>query len=200
MTIHVWVQNISYLTVLAWLDMFVEISNSRKFRMICTIMSVIVIVINVKCLLWVLKHSETFICKWPNTNMNCTCSVSSLKNVNGWLKIMSFIKNVPKNVSPRISISCHLDWSFGGKPYFLSDCDFVWHACQRTNKASPCKVYVRIPFFVWRMVNNSQWIFTDRILIVPIQSSHVNSLPIFSCLTPDTCDSASSFYKLRENI
>lgn len=163
MTIHVWIQNIADLTVLAWLDVFIEISDSRKFGMICTIMSVIVIIINVKCFLWILKHSETFICNWSNTNMNCASSMSSLKNVNGWLKIVSFIKNVPKNIGPRVSISCHLDWSFGRKPYFLSDCDFVWHASQRTDKTCPCEVDVRIPFFVWRMVNDSYRIFTDRI-------------------------------------
>lgn len=168
--------------------------------MIGTIMCIIFIIINIYNFLWVLEHSKTLIFNRSNTNVNCTCSMSCLQNFNSWLKIMSIVKNVPKNISPWISISCHLDWPFRRKPYLLSNCKFVWHSCQWPNKSSPCKVNVWIPFFIWRMINNCQWIFTDRILIIPIQSSHMDGLSTFSCFAPDSCNSACSLNKLWEDV
>lgn len=104
--------------------MLVEKGDSFSFRMGRSIMSVIIIVINVDYLFGILKHPKASIFTGTKFNMNRTCSVCGLQDSKSVSQIISLIHYVSENISPWVPVPGHLDRPFWWKPHLLSQRNF----------------------------------------------------------------------------
>lgn len=71
-------------------------------------------------------------------------AMSLFKDIHSGLKIVGFVEDISENVSPRVSISGHLDRILRGQPNLLSKRYFVGNTRKRANKTGPGEVGVNV--------------------------------------------------------
>lgn len=193
-------QDLSNTCVSTRLNVLVKVGKSLFFGMIGSVVSVVGVIVVVQDFFSIFEHSERMISGRANSNMDGASSVGVSQDLNGWFQVMGLVEDISEHIGPRISVSGHFDRSLWRKPYFFSKRNLIWNTCQRSNETSPGEVSMNVKFRVRRMVDNDQGVFANRILIIPIQGSHVKGLSILCCLIPDTSHSAGSLDEFREEV
>lgn len=132
--------------------------------------------------------------------MNGTGSMGFCENAQSLLQVRCFVKNVPNDVGPGVSIASHFYRVFWRQPDLLAERNVFRYTCHGPHEACPAEVGMFVKLMVGRVVDNHGWVLADEVFGVPVESPHVKGLSIGSSFSPDSCNCAGSFNEFGEDV